>query len=250
MTRLLVGRRFGRFLNKVANPSRPWEYVAEQLLIEDLDLMKCSMESCCIANPRTPETRSIIRRVRLSSCSVSGCFVNGLIIEDSHIENLKKTGRIPLFVWGSVFRHVVICGRIAGGIIVNSCHQMDRFGGIDVSRWEQANLDYYRSCDWALDISKAVFTVMPALRGVPGRLVRRDPETQLLITRERANSTAWRESVDWSKGDRTWCQVTIDQMDLGGTDSTVFVVPKADRKFKELMVTADLMRRSGLAEPD
>jgi hypothetical protein len=47
---------------------------------------------------------------------------------------------------------------------------------------------YYDSIDdWALDVSQARFRSVPSFRfGPPGRLVRRDPENQPLITRPAA----------------------------------------------------------------
>lgn len=57
----------------------------------------------------------------------------------------------------------------------------------------EANAAYYANVDWALDISQAVFASEPDLRGVPGSLVRRDPETQVLVTRERVLRGSWKD---------------------------------------------------------
>ncbi len=113
------------------------------------------------------------------------------------------------------------------------------------SKFASANKEYYRSVDWAIDISEAS-CLEADLRGMPGHLVRRDPETQVLVTREKAQSNEWRE-LPLKTG---WWQATCSLFIRGDQESTVVVAPKRSREFRELMHDLDLLRKAGSSEPD
>jgi hypothetical protein len=88
---------------------------------------------------------------------------------------------MPLFLWGVLAERVRLRGKI-GGLIWNPPNGEWRVADIASARQFYEAVD-----DWALDISEARFSSVPALRyGPPGRLLRRDPETQPLVTRESA----------------------------------------------------------------
>lgn len=88
--------------------------------------------------------------------------------------------------------------------------------------------------------------------GVPGRLIRRDPESQVLITRERALQVAtpgWEKQLDPSN--KLWPFMV--NLFLGdGDPDTVFVAPLGAAKAKRdpLLKGLQELRRIGLAEPD
>jgi len=102
--------------------------------------------------------------------------------------------------------------------------------------------------DFALDISEAE-AVELELTGIPARLVRRDPETQAVVTREAALSGAWRE-LEHVQG--TELRVGIQQLlkGQGGTDDMVLVAHKRSRNFRELLAGIEELRAAGVALPD
>lgn len=103
---------------------------------------------------------------------------------------------------------------------------------------------FYRSVDWALDISEARFKRCD-VGGVPGHLVRRDPGTQVLITRERALAGPWREVT----ADHFW-RIGIERLLESGEESEVFVAcPRGGRFEQELALIARL-REAGIAASD
>ena len=57
--------------------------------------------------------------------------------------------------------------------------------------FDESNAEYYRNVEWALDISQAEFEEL-CLRGFPVHLIRRDPETQIVMTREKALKGGWK----------------------------------------------------------
>jgi len=153
-------------------------------------------------------------------------------IEDALIENLKTYNL--LMCMGAVFKHVELKGRI-GKIMIR-----------DQEGFEGAYLDYYRTVDWALDISKAEFQELD-LRSVPAKLVIRDPETQVVVKRYKAEEGLWKQ-LPLS---HTWWPVSLQWfVKRKECDDVVLVAPKRHPRFKELLGGLQLLRREGIAEPD
>ncbi len=119
----------------------------------------------------------------IRDCSHAGCAVKGGIVEDVLVENFKTAKMFH--TWGTVFKHVTFRGRI-GRVMLSDLFEQPFKGKItSVQRaFEKANAEYYSTVDWALDIREAEFDDFDC-RGVPSRLVRRNPETQMMLTRER-----------------------------------------------------------------
>jgi hypothetical protein len=108
-----------------------------------------------------------------------------------------------------------------------------------------SNKEFYSSIDWALDISQAAFFEAD-LRGVPARLIRRDKETQVVVTREKALQGAWRE-IDL---DNTYWRTSLELFLRRGDDDVVLVAPRADATYKILLRGLMRLREAGVAEPD
>jgi hypothetical protein len=171
--------------------------------------------------------------------------IDALIAEDVCIENLKTVGLLQ--TWGIAFKHVTLRGKI-GRIMLSDIVDPRARTPLDlrtVQGFRQANEVHYAYTDWALDISKAEF-VECDIRGVPARLIRRDPETQAIVTRDKALDGTWR-ALDLS---RTYWSVVIDCMLQFEWNDVVLVAPKRSRQFKELLEGLKLLRKAGVAEPD
>ncbi len=63
--------------------------------------------------------------------------------------------------------------------------------------FDLANEDYYATVDWALDISEGEFEECE-LQRIAAHLIRRDPQTQVVVRREKAMQGKWRD-LDLSK---------------------------------------------------
>jgi len=208
----------------------------------DLAFKKCVFESCGISAGRKPEFRSIVRNVRIEQCSAYGCHVGAAIVEDTVIDGLKS-GDI-LQTWGTVFKHVTLRGKI--GRLMISRKFVTTPGGAEQERaFDLANAEYYRHVDWALDISQGEFSELD-IRSVPGHLIRRNPETQARIKRERLVEADWRK-LPFKAG---VTQVIFDLfLDRGDPDVT-YVAGKREKDFREMVADIELLRKEGIAEPD
>lgn len=212
--------------------------------IEGYDLERCIFQSCDLSRTvLDPSKRSVVRNVRLKDCMCSSSSVGCAILDEVVIDGLD-TGPELLFGWGTAFRHVTFRGRI-GHIKVNRTYRGHPVDPAVQRLFDQANRAFYETVDWALDLREMEAQDFQ-LRGVPARLVRRDPATQVVVTRERAMRGDWRK-LDLGK---TYWDTEIETFLREGEPDRVFVAPKRDKDFKQLKAGLDLLRSAGVAEPD
>jgi hypothetical protein len=163
------------------------------------------------------------------------------IVEDVEIEGLRT--RNLMACWGTVFRHVVLRGRI-GRIMINPAIATGAATPEEQRTFDEANAVYYGRVDWALDISNAEFQEAD-IRGIPARLIRRDPETQAVVTRQKAIEERWRE-LDLSK---TWWPTSIQfLLNRPHDPDVILVAPKRHRRYRDLLEGLKLLREAGIAD--
>lgn len=216
-------------------------------VFSDVEFRCCRFDNCSVSITHEPTRRSMVRNVRLVNCISNGAYVDRAIIEDVLIENLKSPGLFQIF--GAVFKHVVLRGKIDRLMISNEVlPRSDVNPGYEyenVEAFREANAAYYHDVDWALDISDGEFREL-YIRGVPARLVRRDPETQIVITREKALEGIWR-NLEYSDGLCAW---SLDLFLKREEPDIVLIAPKRHRKFPLYLADLQLLREAGVAEPD
>ncbi len=149
-----------------------------------------------------------------------------------------------LQTWGAVFKHVTLRGRM-GRIMTSDRIATGTATAAEQSAFDEANAAYYAAVDWALDLREAEFTDEPDFRGIPARLVIRDPDSQVVVTRERAMQGTWRQ-VDLSG--TSW-EAYIQGMLRDGYPDVILVAPKRSRKFRDLLNGLMRLKDAGVTEP-
>jgi hypothetical protein len=175
---LLEGIEFNRLLD--ADSGR---------VIQNLELRHCSFRNCTLSLGFDPGKRTVVRRVTVSHCRVPLRFgtIGAPIFDEVTVEDFRS-GQV-LLLWGAAFRHVVFKGRMPQ-IIFNERTARESVSSDYAERFVEANREFYRQVDWAVDISAAEFASM-RLTSVPGELVRIDPRTQIRINRSRLAARGW-----------------------------------------------------------
>jgi len=215
--------------------------------VEDTRFERCAFDNC--------SARSVtLRHVEFLDCRCWACHLDDPIFEDCLISGLRMTigtgggGRThPLRIGGGVAKHLTLRGRI-GSLIWNPPYKWLVDHGWN---WDRRGLDRlqraYEEIDWALDIRGALFTSVPTLHfGPPGRLILRDPATQPLVTRERANSADWR-ALGFGLG--VWRVVLDSFVKSPWPDEIVLVPAMANRRAKreEDLAGLEMLRAIGVA---
>jgi hypothetical protein len=178
-----------------------------------------------------------VRNVWLLNCTVYASFIGPIVLEDVLVENCNTFKFV--FLYGAAFKHVVLRGRI-GSMSLKSVQDRQR-----TDLWQAANEAYYADVDWALDLREAEVSELD-LHGVPARLIRRDPASQVVITRARALAGGWQEIV----GRGAW-EVAIKWfLEDPAEQDLVLVAPKRHRRYREHLEILQRLREAGVAEPD
>lgn len=215
----------------------------------DLVLFRdCYFESCAVSATRNPNLRSRVHNVQLINCNQRGCSLGTAIIEDSLIDGLVSNGQL-FQTFGAVFNRVVLKGKIDRLMISNNVLPdlllNPDYWHEDIDAFRCANAEHYSKVEWALDISGAEFKECD-IRGVPSHLIRRDPETQIVVTREKAALRDWESLPLKDALWRSWLQHFL----LREESSVVLVAPKLHKKFRLYLDDLRLLQEAGVAEPD
>jgi hypothetical protein len=207
----------------------------------DIEFKKCHFDHCFLSLTFSPQLRSTIRNVRLIKCSQKSSTIYSAIVEDVLIDGLKSSG-FALRTNAAVFNRVTMQGKIDRLMLTSTAFIMEpQLQPV----FDQANAEYYKNVEWALDISNAEFNDI-TIRGLPGHLIRRDPETQLLVTRKNAIARGWEKL----KLQNLLFPIVLDEFLDAGNDATVLVAPKRDPKFKSLLADLMVLKKAGIAESD
>jgi hypothetical protein len=215
-------------------------------VFSDLEFRKCRFVSCAISITLDPRLRSTIRNVKLINCEEVTCTLDTAVVENVLVDGLKTSGAAGgLFqTWGAVFKHVTLKGKIRrvmfSPAVAPSVASRDHQQAFD-----DANAEFYKNIDWAMDVSQGEFEECE-IQNVPARLIRRDPETQVIVTRAKAAQGEWRK-LDLSK---THWGVSLNFFLNRGDQDIVLVAPKRSKKFAALLNGLKMLRDAGVAEPD
>jgi hypothetical protein len=210
---------------------------------EGLHFRKCTFVSSGISITEEPANRTTVRDVTLERCRVVGSLLGCAVVEDVLVDGLQTSDLHQ--AWGALYKHVTLRGKI-GWLMVNRLVGPRHRNTPLQAAFDEQREAYYRDVDWALDISEAE-AVELELAGIPARLIRRDPETQAVVTRQAALSGEWREL---ERVQKTVLGVGIQQMLKRGDDDIVLVAERRARDFKRLLAGIQELRAAGVAEPD
>jgi hypothetical protein len=177
--------------------------------------------------------------VTVYRCEHYACHAFGVAFENVTVHDIRGGGRAPSFLWGCVFSRVVLQGWISGLMFR---WQVD----LDDERYSrhflQANLAYYQSVDWALDVSQARFSFYEVLLGVPSHLIRRDATRQFVMKREAAHvlTNETTEATGW--------RITASDLIESGLPDTVIVTGGTGKRVQSQLDEARALADRGLLE--
>jgi hypothetical protein len=210
--------------------------------VQGFSVVDCELRDC-VAVYKTPERRGTFKDISITNCKVSGCGVYGAVFHAVTLDTLEACDP-PLQIFGSAFNRVVFRGKI-GRVMLSPFMFPARFTTEQQSAFDEANSRFYKKVKWAIDIREAEFIEFE-LSGVPAKLVRRDPESQVVVhaakfvkcnlTRLPLNSLIW--------------QVIQQRMLQLNEPDKVLVAPKRAKDYERLVADLRLLQKKRIAEPD
>lgn len=211
---------------------------------ENYHFNNCTFDNCSISTSRDVMRRATVKNVLLTSCASFNSIIGPTVFEEVTIRNFRVNDL--LIMWAPLFKHVTISGKIVGGLKLNiNAHFDDRSAELQ-RPFDEARIAFYNQVDWALDISEAVLSAAE-LHGVPAKLVRRDPETQAIVLRQKVVEDSWRARIsEWNP----W-PISIDFFLSYKQPDMVLVARKGNRKkFRKDLDGLKELRDLGVVEPD
>jgi hypothetical protein len=228
--------------------ARRTRYVLPNVL-HDVELHRCTFRQCQAPAQTSVGERPTIRNVLLDRCHIEASDLGPVIVEDCAIDTiwLHRGNWGPQRLTGCAFRHVTIRGNVNGALQLDYARRRNLATYALDDEFVVANAEYYASVDWALDIREARFeSCWLHFSDVPARLIRRDPATQIVVTRDRAIASRWRE-LDLPEG--AWRLSIEDFLATELPDLVLVACPRGTR-YERQMATIDVLRAEGIAEPD
>jgi hypothetical protein len=196
--------------------------------LEDVLFEDCKFVGASLVTFGSAEHRSTVRRAGMKRCTVNSFSAVGAVLEDVVIEGLRVSVH-PVRIDGCALTRCVIagdCGRFLLSPNVRSGSSPE-----DAARnasFAAANAEFYKSVDWALDISQAKVACFEIRGAIPPHLILRNPDEQFLMTREVALSGKWKKQKPPSA-----TTIGIDMFTEAGGDVELFVCARRSTGFKE-----------------
>ena len=196
---------------------------------------ECSFEACSVSVDRSDRSHVKLSHVDLRACRVAGGGLRGVHLVDCSVRGLQVSS-MPQ-VLGCVFEHVTLEGKINKLMIRPELPTVD-----DQAPFLAAAAKAYERIDWALDISE-VDAYNLEVKGIPSRLIRRDPETQIVVRGEALEGKPWSE-IDYSG---TYFRVSMDRIVLEGWPEVILVAPRTGPKKEAFLRVINDLRAIGVA---
>jgi hypothetical protein len=185
----------------------------------------------------------VFRRIAVKTCRLDRTDVAGAIFEDCEVDGLL-TSRLA-FITGCAFRHVTLRGDFGQFKIrataLPGVEPIDAIDQADVLI-DQANVEFYRDVDWALDI-REVRAASLEIENVPLHLIRRNPDTQAIVHRARLS---YRDFKRLGLGP-TATQV-LSMFFPHDPDRKLFVAGARSKSYRDELEAFEQLRKAGLAE--
>lgn len=214
---------------------------------EDLEFRNCTFESCNLGQTGPdPGDRSYVRNVRLIRCTFRHAAIGPVVLEDVVVDRpLLRYGSVQPFLRALAFNRVILRGPVNALVFVVPAEYdlANHKRGDAFRKW---NARFYETVEWAIDISEASFSTIEFRPGIPARLIRRDPTTQVVIRRDPALA------VDWSDNrlpDPSW-NIGIEDFLKSGYADHVLIAARRSPRFDAQLATIARLREMGVADPD
>ena len=186
-------------------------------------LTDCEFNGCNIVR-HVGSPQNLLEHLNIVRASQVNCSISEATIRDVRLTDLKRLGSAPLFLWGCLYERVTLSGRI-------SALKINRNIGATNAEHQRAHdastVQFYSKSDWALDISAAEFPGGVTFEAIPGDKVRRDPNRQVLVTRDALAQADWR-NIDF---DGTAIDMALSWFEQGSLFDNVVLVERSDRKW-------------------
>ncbi len=220
----------------------------ESHLLKNMIFESCEFSRCLLSLTTNISNITTLHNITVNDCTFNGCQTGPTIYSNVSISNIRANDL--MIIWSPYCDRVTLSGNIAR-MRTNTLADPTTSNNEKQIPFDTFRKEFYASVDWALDISKARFRECD-LESIPAHLIRRDPESQVVVTRERALEFVEPGWVDkLNPENKHWANVIEGFLSKGDPD-IVLIAPLGASKDKRDALLNGLkeFRQIGLAEPD
>lgn len=209
--------------------------------VEDAEFRRCTFRDCLVS-AEDVRSRPTIRNTVIADCEEQSCSVSDMVIEDVTVDGLKA--KDLLVIADCAFKHVTLRGKLGSLKITRGFSALVKRRPQLQAALDRANAAYHADVDWAIDISAGEFEDLD-VDGVPLSLIRRDEETQVVLSGSVALGGEWRRVPEFAK---TWGPRVDALLKVGLGPELLLVAAKGHREFKADLGGITALRKSGLIQ--
>ena len=208
-------------------------------------LDKVTFEACYVPRQEAVGSWTVLSNAALEQVTHINCDIHTSAIQEVSLNGLTRHGSDPVFFWGCVFKHVTLRGKISGIKINRSISALPTTQESAQADWDQKVQEFYRSVDWALDISAAKFPGGVTFEAIPGSKIRINRESQALVKREALLSP---EGQNFDFGNSSF-KIALGWFQQRSLFDSVVLVARSDSKYaKQDIAMLTALRSAGIAE--
>lgn len=228
-------------------------------VIDTMRFDKCSFIITVLSkdNNLVPESRTRLNNLYFKNCTINGrgSSQQKAYLEDVTFENMKVTADV-LRLSGTIFNRVIFKGNF-DRIVLSSSHNgifyldencelinADEEKAIPLNQYAE---NEYKAIEWALDISQAEFSLCEIRESIPAHLIKRNPETQMLLKYDKVAASNWEnnEAIQGSYA-HYFCRRVLKS----GKDRVIVAPIRNKKDFAIEMEAIKILKEEGIAELD
>jgi hypothetical protein len=213
------------------------------LRVNELSFSGCTFDNCGLSLTSDPNAMSRIQNVEVIQCKSLNSTVGPCYLESVRVSDLQTSDL--LIIWGAFFHRVEVKGKV-GKIKINTAIH-DPHASPAVQRTFDAIRDeYYKSIDWALDISQ-MKPLSFEVEGIPSSRIKRDPELQVVVSRKRLQSL---QQLDSLQGLDEGVRFSLQMFVREGHEEKLLVAPtgRSRKQYQPVLESYAMLVHAGLAE--
>lgn len=207
-------------------------------VIEDTVFTGCTFSNSFFSTVNDQLIRSTIRRCRFENCRTNRCTIGPALVQDVVVENLRSTDEV--IVRAAIFEHVTLKGRIDKLLFRGKYRDLHTSPELTL-QINQETARYLETVDWSLDIREAQFKECD-ISNLLFRLVRRDPETQVVIRRDMLLDGRWRDVLGQS---HEFVSFVLKIFIESGSEEYILVAPRRG-DYRPTMQAIEALRKAGI----
>ena len=204
-------------------------------VLQDAEFERCEFEGGALVQFDDPTCGLIVRNFILCRCRGGGNVeMHGVRFENIVVDGI---GNREIRFRSCIFDRVKLRGRIGP---IMTMQALSSLSAETRAAFQDQAVKSYADIEWALDISEAEFSDVD-FTYVPGKLVRRNPETQFLVRREAAQAAAL-DSLP------VYVSVLVERAAMSPYETTVAPVPTRSKNADRYRAQLQELRDRGIAE--